>query len=160
MIIKPDYTTGAPGRKISRQFKNLLSRHVFERANKNLIKPKDKIGLMDEKKVILGLTEEVTLVGDDRKQKLRARIDTGATASSIDVHLARTLGFIPTKELKVVRSASGVKKRPIVTGRIKMDGLVIEAEFTLADRSHMTYPVLIGQNILKKGAFLIDPNKK
>ena len=43
---------------------------------------------------------------------------------------------------------------------IKMNGLVIEAEFTLADRAHMNYPLLIGQNILKKGNFLIDPNKK
>jgi len=36
----------------------------------------------------------------------------------------------------------------------------IEDEFTLADRSHMTFPMLIGQNILTKGKFLIDPLKE
>ena len=42
---------------------------------------------------------------------------------------------------------------------VKIGDQEIEEEFTLADRSHMTYPVLIGQNILKKGNFMIDPNK-
>ena len=34
-----------------------------------------------------------------------------------------------------------------------------KTDFTLADRSDMKYPVLIGQNILSKG-FLIDPMKE
>jgi len=40
-----------------------------------------------------------------------------------------------------------------------MEGLVLNAEFSLADRGHMTYPLLVGQNILRKGNFLIDPNR-
>ena len=41
-----------------------------------------------------------------------------------------------------------------------LKGIILEEEFTLADRSHMTYRILLGQNILKKGNFLIDPLKK
>ncbi|MBN2141880.1 ATP-dependent zinc protease, partial [Candidatus Woesearchaeota archaeon] len=40
--------------------------------------------------------------------------------------------------------------------KIVLGGKEIESKFTLADRSHMKYPVLIGQNILRKN-FLIDP---
>lgn len=88
-----------------------------------------------------------------------ARIDTGATSSSIDNKLANELGLVPITKSKIVKSAYGVKRRPVVKAKVKMDGFTIEEEFTLADRSHMTYKLLIGQNILKKGDFLIDPNK-
>jgi len=110
--------------------------------------------------IILGLTEEVTISGGNGKEKkVKARIDTGATASSIDSNLALELELSSIERFKIVRSASGTKKRQVVLAKIKMDGLTIEEEFTLADRNHMTYPLLIGQNILKKGDFLIDPKK-
>jgi hypothetical protein len=109
-------------------------------------------------RVTLGLIEQVTIIGQKEKQ-VTARIDTGATASSIDIHLAADLELGPLTRTKIVKSASGTKKRPIVHAKVKINGNIMEEEFTLADRSHMTYPVLIGQNILKKGNFLIDPQK-
>ncbi len=115
---------------------------------------------MYQDKTILGLTEEVTVIGPQKKQKVIARIDTGATASSIDTALAASLNLGPITKSKIVKSASGVRKRPLVHVKIKMDGQAIEDEFNLADRAHMTYRVLIGQNILKKGNFLIDPHKE
>ncbi len=112
-------------------------------------------------KVILGLTERVTVIGlHGKKEKVVARIDTGATSSSIDLVLAQRLHLNPSTRSKIVKSASGVKKRPVVHAKIRMDGLLIEEEFTLADRGHMTYQLLIGHNILKKGNFLIDPHKE
>lgn len=111
-------------------------------------------------KTILGLTEEVIILGPHKKQKVIARIDTGATGSSIDTTLAASLHLGPITKSKIVKSASGVKKRPLIRVKIKMDGQTIEEEFSLADRAHMTYQVLIGQNILKKGNFLIDPHKE
>jgi hypothetical protein len=108
---------------------------------------------------ILGLVEPVTLHGTTNEH-LIARIDSGATSSSIDTVLAAKLQLGPITRQKVVKSASGVNRRPIVVAIITIDGKEIEGEFTLADRSHMTYKMLIGQNILKKGAFLIDPLKE
>ena len=93
------------------------------------------------------------------KKTVVARIDTGATKSSMDFHIAEELGLQPLRS-KLIKSASGSRHRPIVVAKIGMDGLTITEEFTLADRKHMTYPVLIGQNILKKGNFLIDPLKQ
>ena len=116
---------------------------------------------MSIKQVILGLTENIILLNPKGKEeKVTARIDTGATSSSIDINLAAKLELGPVTQLKIVKSASGIKKRPLIKAKIKINGDIIEDEFTLVDRSHMTYPLLIGQNILKKGKFLIDPNKE
>ncbi len=110
-------------------------------------------------KTILGLVERITVIGQGKREVVMARIDTGATSSSVDESLARRLQLPPGGKSRIVKSAHGIKKRPVVIVRIKFNGSVIEEEFTLADRSHLTYPVLIGQNILKKGDFLIDPQK-
>lgn len=109
---------------------------------------------------ILGLVEEVTIFSNDHfKKKVLARIDTGATNSSIDMSIAGELKLGPIKRTKLVKSASGKGRRAIITVKIKLDGQIFDDDFTIAERGHMTYPVLIGQNILKKGNFLIDPNK-
>ncbi|MBR9699174.1 hypothetical protein GOV09_01815 [Candidatus Woesearchaeota archaeon] len=106
-------------------------------------------------KTIIGLTEEVTLHGAS-KHKIRARIDTGATRSSMDSTLAKKLHLGPILRQKKVRSAHGSHVRPIIECKITIAKKTFSTEFTLADRSHMKYKVLIGQNALKKD-FLIDP---
>ncbi len=112
-------------------------------------------------KVILGLIEQVTVHGSkEREAVVLARVDTGATSSSIDYTLAGELQLGPVISSKIVKSASGIKKRPNLKVTITLKGTDIEEEFTLADRSHMTYKILLGQNVLKKGNFLIDPLKK
>lgn len=108
---------------------------------------------------VLGLVEQVTLKGK-RQKTVWARIDTGATKSSVDKALADQLDFGPTIREKLVKSASGNRLRPIVKGSIVISKKTLTDEFSVADRSHLSYPVLIGQNILKKGEFIIDPLKK
>jgi hypothetical protein len=109
-------------------------------------------------RTILGLTGQVVLKSNDGEDKqFLARIDSGATSSSIDINLIKSLNFKSTKRHRVVKSASGIKKRPIIYANVTIRGKEMEAEFTLADRGHMTYQILIGQNILKEGKFLIDP---
>jgi len=115
---------------------------------------------MAENRTILGLTEKITIIGPNGNEEVVARIDSGATASSIDIELSDKLGLGPITRTKIVKSASGTKRRPIIIVKVKIGNKEIEEEFTLADRSHMTYPVLIGQNVLKDGDFLIDPNKE
>lgn len=108
---------------------------------------------------IIGLTEKVTLFGKDgKKKRLVARIDTGATKSSMDARLAASLQLGPVIKTKLVKSAQGKSLRPVIEATIQVAGKKIKQEFTLADRLHMKYHMLIGQNILKKG-FLIDPRK-
>lgn len=110
-------------------------------------------------RTIVGFTETITIKSNGKSKKIVARIDTGATKSSIDTSLASELKLGPIIASKMVKSANGAKLRPIVDVSVLLEGQEVTEKFTLADRSHMRYRVLIGQNILKRG-FLIDPNKE
>ncbi|MBU1201784.1 MAG: RimK/LysX family protein [Nanoarchaeota archaeon] len=109
-------------------------------------------------KTIVGLVEKVRLNSHRADEEISARIDTGATNSSIDLRLASRIKLGPVIQSKLVKSANGTRLRPVIECDIEICNKKIRAHFTLADRSHMKYPVLIGQNILKQG-FLIDPLK-
>jgi len=110
-------------------------------------------------RTIVGLTEYVVVKGAVETKDLIARIDTGATKSSIDLMLASKLGLGPVVDSKLIKSAYGIRLRPVVQADIMIAGRLIRAKFTLADRLHMRFPVLIGQNILKRG-FLVDPSRR
>lgn len=111
-------------------------------------------------KIVIGLVEPVTVVGSKgESEEVLGRIDTGATKSSLDIKLAADLSLGPILRTKLVKSASGTGLRAVINAKIRLAGKDIKSEFTLADRSNMKYPVLIGQNILTEG-FLIDPSKE
>jgi len=110
-------------------------------------------------KIIVGLSEIIRLIGKNKAKKIKARIDTGATKSSVDAKLAASLQLGPVIKTKFIKSAHGNSLRPLIKTEIELAGKKICSEFTIADRAHMRYKVLIGQNILKHG-FLIDPGKK
>ncbi|MAG08027.1 hypothetical protein CMO89_01000 [Candidatus Woesearchaeota archaeon] len=109
-------------------------------------------------KSVVGLVEDVTVFGKNKGKKLRARIDTGATKSSIDKDLVKELGIGPVIGKRWVKSAHGTTLRPVVKIKIKLSKRKMNYKFTIADRKHMRYKILIGQNILQKH-FLIDPSK-
>ena len=68
----------------------------------------------------LGLTEMITLIGPDGNEEVLARIDTGATKSSIDVSLASKLKLGPIVDSKLIKSAHGTKGRPILKAELKI----------------------------------------
>lgn len=57
----------------------------------------------------------------------------------------------------IVHSSHGTTYRPMVNVTILMDNLIIPARVTVADRSHLKYPIIIGKQNLKK--FLVDVSK-
>jgi len=109
-------------------------------------------------RITVGLTARVIIFGRKGKRELFAKIDTGATKSSIDAKLAKELDLGPELKKSKVKSAHGTRYRPVITADINIAGELLHSEFTVAERDHLKYKVLIGQNMLKKG-FLIDPNK-
>ena len=109
-------------------------------------------------KIVICLAEKVSVRHPKGNKSVIAKIDTGATKSSIDTNLAAELRLGPVIKSKLIKSAHGSKLRPIIEATIELAGRRIKSEFTLADRAHMKYRILIGQNILKDG-FLIDPAK-
>ncbi len=108
---------------------------------------------------IIGAREKVTLYGKNAQKTVWARIDTGATLSSIDKTLAKKIGLGPTMFYKLIKQAHGKSKRPVVAGRIELAGKRIKARFTLADRKHMKHDVIIGRRTLKVLKVLVDPAK-
>jgi len=107
-------------------------------------------------KKIIGVKEKVTVKGKKAEKTVWARIDTGAGMSSIDKTLAKKLGVGPIVSYKVIKQAHGKSKRGVVKASIELGGRKIRASFTLADRKHMKFDVIIGRRVLKN-KFLIDP---
>lgn len=112
---------------------------------------------MYKDKIIVGLSEKINIRNGEVHSNLDARIDTGATKSSIDINLAAKLKLGPVVKTMTVKSAHGKRIRPVIFVEVEIASKRIKTEFTLADRTHMKYPILIGQDILKEG-FIIDPN--
>ena len=110
-----------------------------------------------EKKII-GLTLRVVIFGKNGKKEVVARVDTGATKSSIDKALAKEIELGPALAHVRIKSAHGIRYRPVIIADVLIAGEIRHAEFNIAEREHMKYKILIGQNILKRG-FLIDPSK-
>ncbi|MDO2948825.1 ATP-dependent zinc protease family protein [Aeromonas simiae] len=115
---------------------------------------------------------------------LRLKLDTGADTSSLDARRLREfehqgerwVSFIVPSEGKGskrpqerierevvryvhVRGAGGSETRPVVRMAICVGERVFDDEFTLNDRSKMTYPVLLGRNTLRQMGAAVDVNR-
>jgi len=131
-------------------------------------------------RLILGEQEWVYITG--LKENFRARIDTGATTSSVSavdvvpferdgkdwVKFKIAHDDVMSKEfaLPVERwvdirqsSADGTQRRAVVMAWIQIGDLKENTEFTLTDRSHLTFPVLLGRSFFKDVA-LVDVSRK
>ncbi len=110
-----------------------------------------------KKKTIVGAVELVRVHGRNNKIEVPARIDTGATRSSIHAPLVKELGLGPILSTKKVKNANGTTIRPIIHVKLELKDKIIDSEFTVTDRSHMKYKVLIGRSALIQD-FLVDPS--
>ncbi|MBN2330423.1 MAG: ATP-dependent zinc protease [Candidatus Aenigmarchaeota archaeon] len=110
-------------------------------------------------KKIIGLVEKVKIIGNSEKESL-ALIDTGAKLTSVDIKLAAETGIGPVTRITKIKSASKDvgTRRPVLEATIEIAGRRFNTEVNIQDRSHMTFPVLIGRNILT-GNFLVDAGK-
>ncbi len=109
-------------------------------------------------KKVLGVVENVTVIGEKEEEEVRAIIDTGAKLNSLDIGLARRIWVgEPIRTMKVKNpSLKGYVRRPVVKIRIRLKGRVFDTEANLQDRKHMKFPVIIGRNLLA-GNYLVDP---
>ena len=110
-------------------------------------------------KKIVGIVENVTLIGE-KKVSTYALFDTGAKLTSIDIKLAGKAKLGPIIRTTRVKSASTRVRssRPVVKIKLNVKGKELECEANLQDRSHMSFPMIIGRNIIE-GRFIVDPAK-
>jgi len=127
---------------------------------------------------VIGETMELRFTNLPSSNILKGKVDTGADISSLhcdnyDIdkasnritfscsHLSNNNITLPLNDIQAVKTADGVKNRPVIELSIKVGDKVIEnVKFNLKNRADMEHPVLIGQNILDAGKFLIDPSKE
>lgn len=134
---------------------------------------------ISENKVI-GRTEKVDLP-EWELTDIEAKIDTGAYTSSLHCHHIEAfvkdgkswLRFrlldpdheayndrlleCPLHDEREVKSSNGQSElRYFIQTKIKMFGEIFTIELSLADRSAMKYPLLIGRKYIKKTHLLVD----
>jgi hypothetical protein len=126
---------------------------------------------------VIGNTVNVEFSSLGDTKCISGKIDTGATNSSlhaldIKINGDNSVTFnCPvlsdnsiTMELsgsqEVLSADAGGQQRPVIHLDVCIDGVKLpNVTFNLNDRSEMDSPILIGQNILKAGDFIIDVNK-
>ncbi len=129
---------------------------------------------------IIGEEEPVTIV--KAGLTLPARIDTGATTSSLDARdiqkferdgkkwvrfmlLDRRSGKKVqvegrlTRTVEITRHGTDPQYRPVIKLKAALGQVELYREFSLTDRSAFTYPILIGRNFLG-GEFIVDVTRK
>lgn len=131
-------------------------------------------------KQIIGEVEPVTIL--KAGLTLPARIDTGATTSSLDARdiqrferdgikwvkftlLDRRSGKKVqiegrlTRTVEITRHGTDPQYRPVVKLKAILGKVELLREFSLTDRSAFTYPILIGRNFLG-GEFIVDVTRE
>ncbi len=133
-------------------------------------------------KTILGQSEWVYI--STTKSNYKGRIDTGAATSSINAvdierferdgkkwvrfNLSHEKGLDPQiVEAKIERIAKIIQsskpgeetERPVVKLHVRIGDVTHQTEFTLTDRTHMVYPVLIGRTFMQD-VVLVDVSKE
>lgn len=109
---------------------------------------------------------------------VEGKVDTGAHLSSLHVEqweavpgkdivrfksslLSNNMVQVPMISQVTVQTSEGTEIRPVVELDITINKKNIpNAKFNLNDRSHMESKLLVGQNILERGQFLVDPNRQ
>lgn len=131
-----------------------------------------------EEQSVLGHQEIVTLFPGEIQTK--ARIDTGAATNSLyaidaevfnenDEEMVR-FTFIdheenehvltrPLVDKVTIKQASGTQTRYVVKMGLCVGNHYEETRFTLADRSRMTFPILVGRNFLEN-SLLVSSSEK
>ncbi|MFT4891881.1 MAG: RimK family alpha-L-glutamate ligase [Halobacteriales archaeon] len=100
---------------------------------------------------VLGYTTRIRINGRDGAEATVAKSDTGAKRTSIDTDLAGRIGAGPLVGTTQVRSGASKKSetRPLVDVDLYLDGRWRTVTASIADRSEMTYPVLLGRDVLE-----------
>ena len=141
------------------------------------------IAAADEGRVIVGYVENVYIDAIDNQ--IKAKLDTGAKTSSIHADIVEIKEYEEkdkkddvifrlvvdkdgtTKQMKypvkryvrIKKRGGGHFRRPVIDMAYCIAGVRIEGEVNLAERDGFLYDLLIGRNMLKQGALIVDPSK-
>lgn len=149
----------------------------------------EEIAAQAEEKVrkelnVMGYAEHLAIKGVDAP--ISARLDTGATTSSLGVNIVReferdgedyvlfridaaaespdtadkTFEAKIERWVRIIKKEGGYIRRPVVKLTVCLGNHLTTQEFNLADREHFTYAALIGRNVLSKNNIIVDSRDK
>jgi hypothetical protein len=137
----------------------------------SLFMPLEGVGA--DSRITLSRAEEVILL--PWNIRLLARIDTGATVTSLDARQLKIDGKeaefrlpeeyggallrLPIAGWRHVRSSKGREERPVVEIDLCVASKKLRVKANLNDRSMVKYPIILGRNALKDH-FIVDVNKR
>jgi hypothetical protein len=108
---------------------------------------------------IIGVVEPVIVRGKGGEVRVVAKVDTGASRTTVGTDIAARAGLGPV--LGTVRIRQSISKhpesRPLVAAVLVIAGVEFDVAAAIADRTEMKYHVIVGMDILGKGKFLVDP---
>lgn len=157
-------------KKIEKSYREIRLQGQQKTENKLPESENVKNAAYSDDKLVVGAVEKVLITPPG--EILSARIDTGAVTSSLDAsdveefernghdwvrfvlinpktNKEHTLERRVVRNVKIIQAVTDdVEKRPVVELEVTIGNKTQRAEFTLSDRKHMEYPVLIGRNIL------------
>ncbi len=160
-----------------------LKKDDQSKASENSEATPEPVATIPSNEVVLGAIERVTI--DAIQKTFDARVDTGAATSSLDAsdveeferngktwvrfHLAEVdskaddQNWIEAPVVRFVRirqaTSSEVQRRAVVELWVKVGNIHEKAQFTLADRSQMSHPVLLGREFIRDIA-VVDVSRK
>lgn len=99
---------------------------------------------------VIGTKETVRITGPDGESvEVLARVDTGATSTSIDEEIAEQLDLdLDDAETVTIVSSLGEDERPVVPVDLSIAGTSFRTEVNVADRSERSTQVLLGRSDL------------
>jgi ribosomal protein S6--L-glutamate ligase len=120
---------------------------------------------------IIGTVTNIIIKNFNDEKPIEARIDTGATNSSIngkdieikDNTVKFTFGkyrykFYLSRIAKIKTPDSETEERPVINVDVSINGNIIRnVEFNINERDHMKYDVILGRSVLDLANVLIDP---
>ena len=137
------------------------------------------LSAQDEKPLVVGYVEKICVTEID--WLVKAKLDTGATTSSINATIIEQPEPDPSKKeqyvvfaikteegpsapirrkisrwVKIKKKTDGYLLRPTVMMEFCIAGKMIEGEVNLANRDHFAYHALVGRNMLTKGRLVVD----
>ncbi len=126
------------------------------------------------KERIVGDVVDVVVTSIPGTQPMKGKIDTGADVSSMHAdswnisngqvtfktpELSEHELTVPVLEKQAIKLSNGdMSYRPVIEMNIRINNVQLtNCMFNLNDRGAMSYPMLIGQNVLEAGKFMVDP---
>ncbi len=146
------------------------------------VEPIPKEGKFNNQPVIMGWVEYVYL--QDLDGRLKAKLDTGATTSSMRAEVLKVMepahkgeqpsvlfqiddadGKVTTMQRNLVRwvkikgKSGKPQKRPVIEMHFCIAGRSVTSEVNLAPRKDFIYPILVGRNMLRSAGIIVDSSR-